>query len=520
MYSKVAGRLGFVVFVSGVIIACGREKGPEKPSSPPERPVNLSSPEQIEISPEAAQELMVATSLTTGNAQARCSDILTQGVMNRHSRSISESGRRVIFREYCNMDEGVFIDRLFKKLNQSSSDEQASHDEGGGGFEIIGIVGASGHGASTNSSSSDRQWSHDEAKELGLKWRQENCGSSGDDNDQRLHETEIVETVEPEIIRAWRDCTTSAKSGLLCTTTRTESLVTLSLEWRPNELQRKHLPRVALKWNNLSNVKTNALELPKQLGIGSALSVTFEPEDQKQPTSIEVFAGDSQGLVNFGCNANLPAQRKIVVRQHPQCGVETYKKSSGAVCGPPRFNAGSGEICGIEKSRLGNGPVCGAAVWNRRQDRLCGSDWTSYAIPMKDFIPFEPAASILMMPLIMAGGLEQLCKQNQRFSEENPLLRILGVAGPSGIWSYDHWRIRDNRVETVCKIEVIRECQHESFGAAEWRNCEHPDFGVESWKTCEHESFGVAAWPECRHESFGVESWKTCEIEEENPVGN
>lgn len=482
-----------------------------KPSAEPAsvvQAVDANLPQKL--SAEAVAALGLSAALTGANGQARCADILSQGVYNRTTRQTSDSAKRLVTHQYCRLDEGDFADKVYKYRNEEGSSSSSSSTEAGGGLNVIGIFEIGGHGANSESSSNAHANTREDAVELVRRWRESNCGADGYAASTDLAESLAVESVDKDIVAAWRACMTEARFGLICESKMVDGLTTFSVEWQPNEIQRKHLPQVSLRWNNAENLTTSAQKIPDQLAAGGALSVTFAVVDPLKATAIEVHAGDADELVSFGCSAVSPARQRKAVKRDARCGVETYKSGRSQVCGTATFKEGVGSACGVGAYKVARSAACGVDMLKEGTGAVCGVDTSYVDLKQEDVLIAFGFGEIIMNQREASGQLHATCENYRSFFDV--IFDTLGEAHAARRYEYDRWYIGGDAAYLTCRLDSPRTCRDEAFGVETYKECRDPSHGVETFSTCRDESFGVESWGECRDASFGVERYKECEV--------
>ena len=241
-------------------------------------------------------------------------------------------------------------------------------------------------------------------------------------------------------------CVRAKSYGLYCDASANGDAVTATVRWEPSELVRDVLPRVALDWAGMSNLKT-VNTLPEKLGIGSGYVVTFAREDVNAGSVFALTASDHGKSVNFACKVEIPGAPPVVevpkkikkTGRFPVCGVESYALGQSVVCGVASYVTTRAAVCGVELYRSGRNPVCGVESYNERHDcDICGQAG-----------PF--------------GG----CRQ---------------CSNPSfGVNQYKDCRNAANGPE------LFAECSSEANGVAAYNSCRHPSFGIDQYKECEIE---------------------------------
>lgn len=240
-------------------------------------------------------------------------------------------------------------------------------------------------------------------------------------------------------IDKYNACVRAKSYGLRCDATAHADHVAARIRWEPTELVRSYLPRVALDWSGLVNLKS-ANELPKTLGIGSGLSLSLTREKSSENSAVSLTAQDRSGNYNFTCQVAVPAEdknRKLTRRaRHLECGVELFKEMKDPLCGVAVYKTARTEACGVELFADQRSPSCGVEHFLARHDcDLCGQ-----------------VGSI--------GGCRKC---------EHPSF---------GISSY-------------------RSCRHVSHGVDVYKECRHIDHGAESYNSCRRQEFGVEQYKEC-----------------------
>ena len=190
-------------------------------------------------------------------------------------------------------------------------------------------------------------------------------------------------------------------------------------------------------------------------------------------------------------------------KEHPSCGVLSYKLKESEFCPPRDYKWGKGPVCGVELYKLGRSAACGVVKYKEKQDLLCGvhKDYLEQGydpgfrncwVGRENVSPVASTDKGLWDKFFPAADWD--CPRDSRY-----------IAGQSICQNKHsgHWYI-------ICKGDVANTCRRSEFGIEEYQQCRAPGHGVETYLPCRDKSFGVETYLSCRHEAHGVDKYNSC----------
>ena len=458
------------------------------------------TPEINDGTPNLSREqlLLFAAQSVSGEASseanAACSQILTNGIFNTNSVDKTDLAQAQDRRQMCSQSEQWLQDYIYSAMSDESDRSSASGSGTKFGFDLIEkslpasrSVSADLDHTNQNSSADRKKYTKEDAKHHAENFRAMYCSAS--DTSTASENTYAMKNrvVDQGIVKAWEACITKSQGGFFCHAEDTETHVLMQIKWVPTALAAPVLPRVRLTWQTLENLEVPGVALPATLGAGSGLSVALRRNNPDQPSALQVNASDGGNNVNFSCSRSVKPFRKGSVRLHTRCGVALYNE------GTISLNKGRGPACGIEKYNEARTPSCGVESLKVGSDMNCAG-----SIVASSYFKSEESSC--------GGRIEDYhlaCNDSSHVRIREPRRTS------SSCWNKPtlDWRTRD-QVSFICSIpDRPGTCRAERFGVEAYNSCRHPNHGIAEYAECHHASFGDVKE---RRPEFGVERYNSC----------
>ena len=465
----------------------------------------------------------IAGTTQNSSGDSACRDVLMSGVYNHHREELTDKAVAAMRRDHCVENENEFAEKVRKYYGQKHSSSNASASSMNVGLEYMGELGLDFGTANSGSHADSSELTDEQARSVVSNWKSKFCSAESKYTNNEFVHLVLSDKIAPEVIDAWRACVTKVHNGLFCGVSNVGDLVSVEVKWEPNELQRRMLPTLNLKWDTVTNLEIVSTELPNKIGTGTGKSAGFRRNDYYEAGLIQLTGQDEAGLVNFKCSLPVPAGITREKKADASCGVENFNLKADPACGIAAFNeraaapcpvsdyrSARSASCGVERYREGTGGACGTHdsrdEWQEaarlpRFETECDSLSAATNDRCRDIeIRSQAKAEEETRTAEAAGELNRKCQETvapNAFS-----------AGWSLEMDHKFW-VR----KAHCKVTNSNTCRHESFGVELYKECRHPDHGVETFQSCQNSAFGVAAYNQCRKSEFGVESFKTCLVE-------
>jgi hypothetical protein len=477
------------------------KKGSDKTKSPKVTEV----PDGLTTLPEPAdesrifsqQELMYlagSTASTSQSAYSHCKDILAQGIYNRNHMKLSESAKFALKKEYCAMDEGEFSKKIYDYKKSAHSSGSSNGDTRSGSLSYLSELGISASVSRSGSSNASDEEIRHQAGEEAKSWKTKNCGSSSVASSNSFIHTVLSEQIDPHVVGAWRSCVAKQNNGFFCSSREVEDVVSVRVQWIPNDVQKILLPKVKLSVTTEHNLKLVSKEIPQSLGTGSGKTISYQKVDQDKHSIFEITAEDDLGQVTFVCSLDVPKVIKGQVMEAASCGIDSYRFSRGDVCGVLNYKKGSAPVCGVDGYKKKRSKVCGVELYKKRASLSCPG---SKAERKKTIVTSGSCTSRAPKPRACPTGYQSTSLKRTSKTCRVPI--------PPFLYSVAKKQVRH------CKFnEIKKSCRKKDFGVERYNSCTHKNHGVKSYKTCGHSSFGVESYKKCSHPSFGVAKYKSC----------
>jgi hypothetical protein len=426
-------------------------------------------------------------------AYEHCRDVLAQGIYNRSSDSLSSSAVFALKQEYCQLQEGEFIDKVAKYLEQRDSSSSGRAGSGQLGLDYMTKLGLD---ISASQSRTDARTSEEikaEASEAVRKWRSQNCGSRDEDSKNTFVHTVLSENIDKDVIAAWQSCVAKENNGFFCASKETDGLINISVRWLPNDIQKKLLPIVKLEVTGQFNTKMVTATAPTSLGTDSEKIFAFRKEDPNLASVVNFQAADKGDQVSFACSLVVPKLVKAEMKESDVCGVAFYNTGRGKECGVELYNERADTACGVREYNEARSPACGVELYNAKADLSCAGSLAAHQQTVETFAPakgFDAADPSCPTDYQAAEGI-------RRFYEDND-----SRFGPR--------RYIAKKTLLCARPEKLETCRRPEFGVEQHNLCRSSSHGVAAYNACRLPAFGVQTYHECRNPAFGVGKYNSC----------
>ena len=204
-------------------------------------------------------------------------------------------------------------------------------------------------------------------------WKSKFCSAESKYTNNEFVHLVLSDKIAPEVIDAWRACVTKVHNGLFCGVSNVGDLVSVEVKWEPNELQRRMLPTLNLKWDTVTNLEIVSTELPNKIGTGTGKSAGFRRNDYYEAGLIQLTGQDEAGLVNFKCSLPVPAGITREKKADASCGVENFNLKADPACGIAAFNERAAAPCPVSDYRSARSASCGVERYREGTGGACGT---------------------------------------------------------------------------------------------------------------------------------------------------
>jgi len=542
---------GLILLCAGTLIHCGSNSatGDQNPNPEPklvQEQTQEPKDTTAEISPnkeaaviadepkkftEAEIMYLAGSNNDVNGAYSHCRDILGQGIRNKNSETLTNAAKFALKKEYCAMDEGTMSQEIAKlivnKQQSANSSSGGSSRNGSVGYGLFSLGLEEDILKASNASQSSVE-ARSSAESIARSWQSSNCGNSSVDSNNSFAHTVLSSNIDPEIVEAWQACVAKNNNGFFCSTKENDDLVSITVKWMPNAVQKKLLPVLDLKLTAEHNLEALTEAIPLKLGSDSAKVVSFRKTNPDSISLVDFQGSDAGDQVSFACSIAIPKVVKAVFKEDPSCGVAFYNESAGAECGVARHNIGSGSICGVNRFKAGRSKVCGVESYKTARTNSCGVE--KYKAKVHPSCPgtrpgnkFEvnsrsPRSGADAPGISCPSGTRQLSSDSKEATHH-----LVGPRGEGPSTVYVVWRkLKCERpaVTPSCRkpefgVELYKSCAHNNHGVAKFNSCRNQSFGVEAYNTCRDPLFGVEAFNSCRHPLFGAAEYSKCYVEVE-----
>lgn len=446
----------------------------------------------------SSDELMYLTGTTATSSQqaySHCSDVLKSAIYNRYNTSISESAKHAMKQEFCSLDEAAASQKVFEYLQQKESGSNSSSANASANLDYFDYFSASGSGGASNSSSHNEEVTMANARELADSWRKNHCGGIDKASSNSFVHTVLSENIDENVVNAWKSCVTQKHQGFFCSAKEVDDTVSVNIQWMPNQIQAKLLPKVNLTYRTEHNLDLISKEQPISLGTGSGHSVSYQKRDQFSNAILEIEAHDEGNNVTFVCSLQIPKAVRGDVKRHESCGVEEFVEKRDPECGVERYNFNTGKVCGAPTYNTLRTEACGVELYNREKSMICPGSIKA------DTKTFTGCKGFCYDVKTKKRAESKAAKCPSGYKETSYTTKTFdgGILGES---------ITETR---ICYRAAKEEsCRKSEFGVAMYKACAHPDNGIKAYPGCRHQDFGVELFASCRKASFGIAKYKSC----------
>lgn len=255
-----------------------------------------------------------------------CSQILTQGIYDTNDFKNDFQAKSLLVSTACS----TFKSYLDDNDNRWSKECDSSSGSSGGNLGIDAIVQAIPIGVDAGYSQGD---SKSYCKDAGSRqsyrkvWYQNMCNGSLVDTNSSTATHQMLKSVNPEIVDAWKTCISQRHKGLTCFARKAGDGINFDINYDPDAFG---ADRVNLEFQ-FSGVSTDQT-LPTTMGRGNVTKM-FKFSDLTKESNVIVTAS-ANGGGQISCDIQLPPQEPRVCENGNLVGLQSkaiYEKTA-SVC--------------------------------------------------------------------------------------------------------------------------------------------------------------------------------------------